>query len=177
MTSFSSFLGDAAFNLDSSSTSLQLPGLTCPDTLDSFAGMSCQLPSSQQQLASDNSSDYGSDFTPEQEALVDELLANATGTENASAPTTAVEAGAATTPANAIGDTALQTPEPTVATVDIEDYYDAHSQSSPRVPRVLGREKPGASWQLYKTTHAPSPRGSQSALGTSSQRPDDVALG
>ena len=174
MTSFFSFLGDAAFNLDSSSTSLQLPGLTCPDTLDSFAGMSCQLPSSQQQLASDNSSDYGSDFTPEQEALVDELLANATGTGNAPAPTTAVEAVAAATTTTAISNTFV---EPTVATVDIEDYYAAHSQSSPRVPRVLGREKPGTSWQLYKTTHAPSPRGSQSALGTSSQKPDDVAFG
>ena len=160
MTSFFSFLGDAAFNLDSSSTSLQLPGLTCPDTLDSFAGMSCQLPSSQQQLASDNSSDYGSDFTPEQEALVDELLANATGTENASAPTTAID------------NTPTQAPiETTVAAVDIEDFYNAHSQSSPRVPRVLGREKPGASWQLYKTTHAPS---SQSAPGVPNQRADDV---
>ena len=118
--------------------------------------MSCQLPSSQQPLNSDDSSDYGSDFTPEQEALVDELLANATGTENASAPTTAID------------NTPIQAPvEPTVAAVDIEDFYNAHSQSSPRVPRVLGREKPGASWQLYKTTHASSP-------GTSSQRPDDV---
>ena len=174
MTSFSSFLGDAAFNLDSSSTSLQLPGLTCPDTLDSFAGMSCQLPSSQKQLDSDDSSDYGSDFTPEQEALVDELLANATGTGNAPAPTTAVEAVTAATTTTAISNTFV---EPTVATVDIEDYYAAHSQSSPRVPRVLGREKPGASWQLYKTTHASSPREPQSSLGTSSQRPDDVALG
>lgn len=136
--------------------------------------MSCQLPSSQKQLDSDDSSDYGSDFTPEQEALVDELLANATGTRNASAPTTAVEAIAAATTTTAISNTFV---EPTVATVDIEDYYATHSQSSPRVPRVLGREKPGTSWQLYKTTHAPSPRGSQSALGTSSQKPDDVAFG
>lgn len=136
--------------------------------------MSCQLPSSQKQLDSDDSSDYGSDFTPEQEALVDELLANATGTRNASAPTTAVEAVAAATTTTAISNTFV---EPTVATVDIEDYYAAHSQSSPRVPRVLGREKPGTSWQLYKTTHAPSPRRSQSALGTSSQKPDDVAFG
>ena len=149
-------------------------GLTCPDTLDSFAGMSCQLPSSQKQLDSDDSSDYGSDFTPEQEALVDELLANATGTGNAPAPTTAVEAVTAATTTTAISNTFV---EPTVATVDIEDYYAAHSQSSPRVPWVLGREKPGTSWQLYKTTHAPSPRGSQSALGTSSQKPDDVAFG
>lgn len=136
--------------------------------------MSCQLPSSQKQLDSDDSSDYGSDFTPEQEALVDELLANATGTRNASAPTTAVEAIAAATTTTAISNTFV---EPTVATVDIEDYYATHSQSSPRVPRVLGREKPGTSWQLYKTTHAPSPRRSQSALGTSSQKPDDVAFG
>lgn len=127
--------------------------------------MSCQLPSSQQPLASDNSSDYGSDFTPEQEALVDELLANATGTGNAPVPTTAVEAVAATTTTTAIDNT----PEPTVATVDIEDCYDAHSQSSPRVPRVLGREKPGTSWQLYKTMHASSP-------GPSNQRPDDVGV-
>lgn len=41
----------------------------------------------------------------------------------------------------------------TVGAQDIEDYYAPHS--SPRVPRVLGREKPGTSWQLYKTAGGP----------------------
>lgn len=125
--------------------------------------MSCSP--SQPPVTADDSSDYGSDFTPEQESLVDELLAKVAATENA--PATA----AAVAPAAAVGDSTRQTP-----TGDIEDYY-APSQSSPRVPRVLGREKPGATYQLFKTAAAAlSPR---PVVGGSGQRPGDAgaALG
>lgn len=124
--------------------------------------MSCSP--SQPPVTADDSSDYGSDFTPEQELLVDELLAKV-ATENVPATTAAVA------PATTVRDSTRQTP-----TGDIEDYY-APSQSSPRVPRVLGREKPGATYQLFKTAAAAlSPR---PVVGGSGQRPGDAgaALG
>lgn len=116
-------------------------------------------------LTSDDSSDYGSDFTPEQEALVDELLATI-ATENASVtptpppqpPADIDTAVADTAPSNISTPAAVAVAtQDNVNIQDIEDYYAP--QSSPRVPRVLGREKPGI-WQLYKTagpwTKAPS---------------------
>lgn len=100
-------------------------------------------------------SDYGSDFTPEQEALVDELLAKI-ATESASVtPSTPppLPQQPSQLPRNTATEVAVNIPtatQDTVGTQDIEDYYAP--QSSPRIPRVLGRETPGTTWQLYKTT-------------------------
>lgn len=82
---------------------------------------------------------------------MDELLAQV-ATNNA--PTTA----AATGINNNNKEAAIATATPTATeiandTVDIEEYY-APPQSSPPVPRVLGREQPGATWQLYKPENA-----------------------
>jgi exonuclease V len=95
----------------------------------------------------DDSSDYGSDFTPDEEELLNDLLAKvATGhaTVEASSAT-----AAATATATATTTTASKTVQATVTAVaDIEDY--AETPASQRVPKVLGREKPGFLWQKRK---------------------------
>ncbi|RAK97475.1 exonuclease V [Aspergillus ibericus CBS 121593] len=85
---------------------------------------------------SDSSTDYGSDFSPEEEALLNDLLAKVAPDPDA----TTIAATATVTPALS------QQPSPAVTPVarDIEDQYAAPSSS--RVPRVLGREKPA--WQV-----------------------------
>ena len=112
------------------------------DSLARIAGMSC--PSSATPLIpggfhdSNSSIDYGSDFSPEEEALLDDLLAKVAPDPHAtSTPAVPVPA----TPA-----AIAQPPPPSVAAVvqDIEDQYA--DPSSSRVPRVLGREKPA--WQI-----------------------------
>ncbi|PYI11859.1 hypothetical protein BO78DRAFT_303321 [Aspergillus sclerotiicarbonarius CBS 121057] len=82
---------------------------------------------------SDSSTDYGSDFSPEEEALLNDLVAKV-------APDPHTTATVTPTPALS------QPPPPAVTPVvrDIEDQYA--DPSSNRVPRVLGREKPV--WQI-----------------------------
>lgn len=123
------------------------------------------------QQSTPDDSDYGSDFTPEQEALVNELFAKI-ATESASvAPTTPppppLPQPPSQLPRNTATEVAAAIPTATQDTVgaqDIEDYYAPHS--SPRVPRVLGREKPGTSWQLYKTAGGPWSKTSGAGTGT-----------
>ncbi|KAH1434570.1 hypothetical protein LV164_005936 [Aspergillus fumigatus] len=85
----------------------------------------------------DDCSDYGSDFTPDEEELLNGLLAKV-ATEYATAQASAT--------ATATTTTASKTVQATVTTgADIEDY--AESPASQRVPKVLGREKPDFLWQ------------------------------
>ena len=106
--------------------------------------MSC-LPSSQK-LMSDSSSDYGSDFSPDEEELINELLAKAVA-EHATTGTTATAASPTT-------------PEPPsqaeilAAVGDIEDYYEG-VLPGPLTPRVLGRQKPA--WQVSRVRHGAVP--------------------
>lgn len=89
-----------------------------------------------------DSSDYGSDFTPDEEELLNDLLAKV-ATEHAT-----VQASATAT-ATATATTASKTVQTTVTAVaDIEDH--AETPASQRVPKVLGREKPGFLWQKRK---------------------------
>ncbi|KAL1866284.1 hypothetical protein Plec18167_009124 [Paecilomyces lecythidis] len=123
--------------------------------------MTCRSP----QLSSpgtgfdDGSSDYGSDFTPDEEELLNELLAKAAATHQraataqsssqdqfhvsaittATATVTAVEAE--------VPEQDLQSLQPNLVIGDIEDYEDPRT---PRVPKVLGREK----WSPRKTQQA-----------------------
>lgn len=100
----------------------------------------------------DNSSDYGPDFTPDEEELVNDLLAKA-ATEHS--PT-------AETPASS--------PHKSVRNIeDIEDYGD---RSPARSPKVRGREKPGSPYKRRTTWQAFSPRSSQGTR--SSQTPGYV---
>lgn len=94
------------------------------------AGMSCSQSRVTSMSAGDNSSDYGSDFTPDEEALVDELLASI-ATEDAVLDTdrTTAEAAAAAAAAKA----AVNEP---IGIGDVEDYCHA--------PGALGRKRPDA---------------------------------
>ncbi|KAL2006701.1 hypothetical protein VTN00DRAFT_9369 [Thermoascus crustaceus] len=97
-------------------------------------------------MAFNDSSDYGSDFTPEEEELLNELLANV-ATQHAattrSATATIVESAA---------DSQEQNLQPTLLVGDIEDYEE--HPKSPRTPKKLGREKcipPWAGTQQNRT--------------------------
>lgn len=124
-----------------------------------------------QQLTPDDS-DYGSDFTPEQEALVDELFAKIATKSASVAPTTSppplsqppsqLSRNFATDVAAAISIATQNT----IGTQDIEDYYAPHS--SPRIPRGLGREKPGTTWQLYKPAGGPWSKATGAGTGAGS---------
>jgi exonuclease V len=95
---------------------------------------------------SDSSSDYGSDFSPDEEELINELLAKAVA-EHATTGTTATAASPTT-------------PEPPsqaeilAAVGDIEDYYEG-VLPGPLTPRVLGRQKPA--WQVSRVRHGAVP--------------------
>ncbi|KAE8401909.1 exonuclease V a 5' deoxyribonuclease-domain-containing protein [Aspergillus pseudonomiae] len=106
--------------------------------------MSC--PQSSQRLMkdtiSDNSSDYGSDFTPDEEEILNELLTQAV-TEHAALHATPPPQPLITTP------TAKETNR---AVGDIEDCHVA--PSSPRTPKVLGRQKPV--WQVSRAWQSPA---------------------
>ncbi|RMZ47296.1 hypothetical protein CA14_001946 [Aspergillus flavus] len=108
--------------------------------------MSC--PQSSQVLMkdtiSDCSSNYGSDFTPDEEDILNELLAQAV-TEHAAlhaTPPPPPPQPSTTSPA------AKRTNHP------IGDIEDCHvAPSSPRTPKVLGRQKPV--WQVSRTWGSP----------------------
>lgn len=97
----------------------------------------------------DDSSDYGSEFTPDEEELLNELLARVVASEpqtsTVAATTTAEEIAATTTTsesqqqllAEILLDDLQPLSDPLIIS-DIEDYEVPHSA---RVPRVLGREK------------------------------------
>ncbi|KAB8237338.1 exonuclease V [Aspergillus alliaceus] len=86
----------------------------------------------------DDSSDYGSDFTPDEEETLNELLAKA-ATEHAALHTTPPPPQQSTT------DTTVK--EAYFAVADIEDSYVAPSSS--RTPRMLGPV-----WQVSRTGRA-----------------------
>ncbi|OJJ50010.1 hypothetical protein ASPZODRAFT_13113 [Penicilliopsis zonata CBS 506.65] len=75
-----------------------------------------------------DSSDYGSDFTPDEEELLNELLAQV------ATPDATVQRAT-----EKLGDL-----QPPTAVRDIEDYAEAPCA---RVPKVLGKEKPGLPWK------------------------------
>jgi exonuclease V len=110
--------------------------------------MSCQ-PYSQILItgAFDNSSDYGSDFTPDEEEVLNDLLAKA-ATEHA-----ALHATSVTSPPlqESRTTTTVTAKEVNIAVGDIEDCYVA--SASPRTPKVLGRQK--SVWQISRTWSSP----------------------
>ncbi|RAK87560.1 defects in morphology protein 1 [Aspergillus costaricaensis CBS 115574] len=89
---------------------------------------------------SSSTSDYGSDFSPEEDALLTDLLAKIAPDRHA-------------TPPPAEEEQANAEPSSQVAPVvrDIEDQYA--DPSSSRVPKVLGREKP--TWPQRNWTNRP----------------------
>lgn len=101
----------------------------------------------------DSSSDYGPDFTAEEEELVNELLAKIASEHAAVPPPTTPDRhqpGPPPPPQN-------QSPHQPVATVtDIEDYNEGRSRA--RSPKVRGREKLASPWSRKTTFQHSSPR-------------------
>lgn len=96
--------------------------------------MSCN--DTQIQIGDDHSSsDYGSDFTPDEEELLNELLARVATAQQPTATTTTATKPPNTPPASALTD--LQPAQEPLVVPDIEDY--ALPQPT-RAPRVFGRE-------------------------------------
>lgn len=94
----------------------------------------------------DDSSDYGSDFTPDEQELLSELLARVVAPEHQSSTVTTTTAEGTTTATTSesqqqyltelLLDDLQPLSDPLIVS-DIEDYELPHSV---RVPRVLGRE-------------------------------------
>lgn len=101
---------------------------------------------------SGSSSDYGSDFTPEEETLLDELLTKAVA-EHATAP--------AVIPRQPVHHQPQQPPPPqqgspfqlSTAPAAVTDIEQCHEVVPERVPRVLGREMPP--WQVARVRRSP----------------------
>lgn len=99
-------------------------------------------------------SDYGSDFTPDEEELLNELLAKAAATHQRAATasqdhfhipaTTTATAVEVEEEEEEVSRQDLQSLQPNLVIGDIEDYGDLRTA---RVPKVLGREK----WSPRKT--------------------------
>ncbi|CAI7679003.1 unnamed protein product [Penicillium pancosmium] len=137
--------------------------------------MSCspQLPRPEQS----DSSDYGSDFSPEEDELLNELLAqavteNATIHPNATPTSTSTSTPIPTTPPVTQNTNRVLLPDPadietlqpaTLAALvaDIEDGIE--DAPGVRLPKVLGREKPRSPWR--QSSQRPW-MGSQSARGS-----------
>lgn len=105
-----------------------------------------------------DSSDYGSDFTPDEEVLLNQLLTRAVAEHATGATPTPTFTTPRDTPAPAIADTPVSTIEPELTDInslepavlaalvaDIEDGIEV--PSTPRHVKVLGREKPRSSWR------------------------------
>lgn len=132
---------------------------------------------------SDDSSDYGSDFTPDEEQLLNDLLNQATGAATGQAATTSpwtpslsstpVTVERLTTPKPSdFSD--LDSIQPVARTVFVPDIEDGVDEPSPRLPKVLGREKPRAPWRsrpAQGSRWSPTAMGSRSPRAGNSSRP------
>lgn len=137
-----------------------------------------------------DSSDYGSDFTPEQEELLNELLCKAVA-ERATATTPATTGAVPTIErADTIAATDLAPLQPAVLDALVADIEDGLEEpSSVRLPKVLGREKPRSPWRQANRRSPFGPTGAgawraspgagnrSSPSGMSLLYPRDLALG
>lgn len=120
---------------------------------------------------SDDFSDYGSDFTPDEEQLLNDLLNKATGPATGQAATTSPwTPSLSSTPVSVERLTTPKLPEiseldfikPAIRTALVADIEDGVDEPSARLPKVLGREKPRAPW---RSRPAQSSRWSPTAMG------------
>lgn len=129
--------------------------------------------------ADSDSSDYGSDFTPDEEEVLNELLSQAvaqhatvatpTSTGHIPAtPTPALEDASASASASTAVD--LEPLQPAVLDALVADIEDAvEDVPGVRVPKVLGREKPRSPWR-QASRRSPFGFGGQSPFGAGSWR-------
>lgn len=108
--------------------------------------------------ADSDSSDYGSDFTPDDEEVLNELLSKAVAQHATVATPTSPSPSAAhdipATPTPALEDASASVPvdleslQPAVLDALVADIEDAvEDVPGVRFPKVLGREKPHSPWR------------------------------
>lgn len=125
-----------------------------------------------------DSSDYGSDFTPDEEQLLNDLVTKAV-VEHATAqrdatlvstptPSENVEDAITTPVAATLAD--LDSLQPAILAAIVADIEDAVTTPGFRVPKVFGREKPGSPWGQSSQRPWPGPTSPRSPVaGSSSQ--------
>lgn len=140
--------------------------------------MSC--PPQRRQPDASDSSDYGSDFTPEEEHLLNELITKAiaehatataqrgAGSVSTPTPTPNVEDAITTPIAATLAN--LDSLQPATLAAIVADIEDAVTFPGVRLPKVLGREKPGSPWRRSSQRAWPGPTSPRSPVaGRSSQ--------
>lgn len=132
-----------------------------------------------------DSSDYGSDFTPDEEQILSELLTQAVAEHASAVDATASSAYPPVTEENALNTAAvaeltdLNSLNP-AAVADIEDGLE--SPPGVRLPKVLGRErKPRSPWrqsnQPYRSSQTnPGSNNRNSPFGETGPSPASVFL-
>lgn len=107
--------------------------------------MSCSL---QRNLDEPDSSDYGSDFTPDEEGLVNELLAKADAENARLASPAHVSSSTPRAPVAQAEYEDLDSLQPATLAALVADIEDGiHDPPALRLPKVLGREKPRSPWR------------------------------
>lgn len=132
--------------------------------------MSCQKDS--------DSSDYGSDFTPDEEQLLNDLLNKALGhaTEQADAtPSTPILISTPTpieqfTTPKSPGPIEFEALQPAALEALVADIEDGIEEPSARLPKVLGREGPRSPWRSQQYRSAQRARWNPHGMGRSSPR-------
>lgn len=128
------------------------------------------------QRHSDGSSDYGSDFTPDEEELLNELLSKATGhaTDQAnitshstpiliSTPTPVEQFTTPKSPELA----ELESLQPAALAALVTDIEDGIEEPSVRLPKVLGREGPCSPWRSQQYRPGQRARWNPNDMGSS----------
>ncbi|KAJ5774846.1 Major facilitator superfamily domain general substrate transporter [Penicillium paradoxum] len=143
--------------------------LAAAEGMGSVAGMSCP-----ERIEDLDSSDYGSDFTPDEEDLLNNLLSKAVAEHATDAATSTPTWTSTPTPIERI--TAPKSPElaeleslqPTVLAALVADIEDGIEPPVVRLPKVLGREGPLSPWRQSQPRPGPAVRWNPSAMGRSS---------
>ncbi|KAJ5581779.1 Major facilitator superfamily domain general substrate transporter [Penicillium sp. DV-2018c] len=126
-----------------------------------------------------DSSDYGSDFTPDEEALLNDLLSQAVA-EHASgaiatspsiAPPPPIEPSPAATSPEL---DELQSLQPEALASLVADIEDGIEPPAVRLPKVLGRQGPRPPWQQQQHRSSQTVRWNTSATGRSSPHVGNV---
>ena len=140
--------------------------------------MSCSPQRPRPELS--DSSDYGSDFSPDEEHLLNELVtkavaehATATALRDAtsvSTPTPSQDVADAITPPVAVTLADLDSLQPATIAAIVADIEDAVTSPGVRLPKVLGREKPGSPWRRSRQRPWPGPTSPRSPVAERSSQ-------
>lgn len=140
--------------------------------------MSCPPPRLRPDVS--DSSDYGSDFTPDEEHLLNELVtkavaehATATAQRDASsvsAPTPTPNVADAITTPTAATLVDLDSLQPTTLAAIVADIEDAVTSPGIRLPKALDRDKPGSPWRRSSQRAWPGPTRPRSPVAARSSQ-------